>query len=185
MKIFRSLPLLILLSFFISISANSQTKLKIGHIDFAKLYSIMPGLDTAKAKYEEYNKSVQEQYAAMQTELEAKFMDYQANQSNLSEIIRQTKESEINDLKTRMDGFETKAVQDLQNKELELTSPIIEKAREAVKEVAKDAGYTYILNSTEGLVLYSEPSDDILPMVMKKLGISEDALKKSSGIPLK
>lgn len=179
MRIFRGLPLLILLGFFISLNVNSQTKLKIGHIDFAKLYSIMPGLDTAKARYEEYNKSVQEQYATMQTELESKFMDYQANQANLSEIIRQTKESEINDLKTRMDAFETKAVQDLQTKELELTSPIIERAREAVKEVAKENGYTYVLNSTEGLVLYSEPSDDILPVVMKKLGISEDALKNA------
>jgi hypothetical protein len=38
--------------------------------------------------------------------------------------------------------------------------------------VAKENKYTYILNSIEDVVLYSEPSDDIMPLVKKKLGIT-------------
>ena len=162
--------------FIVTISSNAfaQSKVKLGHLDFAKLYSLMPGLDSVKTMFEDYNKSIQEQYAAMQTELENKFMDYQANVGGMSEIIRQTKEAEINDLKGRLDAFEQQAAQDLQNKELELTSPIIEEAKKAVEEVARENGYTYVFNSTEGLLLYAEPSDDITELVKAKLGIQDE-----------
>ena len=109
----------------------------------------------------------------MQTELENKFMDYQANAEGMSAIIKQTKEAEMNDLRERLDAFEAQATQDLQNKELELTSPIIEKARKAVEEVANENGYTYIFNSTEGLLLYAEPGDDIMDLVKAKLEITQ------------
>ena len=79
----------------------------------------------------------------------------------------------INDLKERLDAFEVQATQDLQDKEMKLTAPIIEKARKAVEEVATENGYTYVFNSTEGLLLYATPSDDISDLVKKKLGITE------------
>ncbi len=152
--------------------SQAQNKVKLGHIDFATLYSMMPGLDSVKIIFEDYNKSVQEQFAAMQTELENKYNDYVANMESLSPIIRSTKEAEINDLKERMDNFEITATQDLQQKELDLTQPIIEEARQAVEDVATENGYTYIFNSTEGLLLYAQPSDDIMDLVKSKLGIT-------------
>jgi len=164
--------LIILLAIGISSNSFAQNKTKLGHLDFAALYSLMPGLDSVKIIFEEYNKSVQEQYAAMQTELENKFMDYQANAESMSAIIKQTKEAEINDLRERMDAFEVTATQDLQDKEMELTSPIIEKARAAVEKVAEENGYTYVYNSTEGLLLYATPTDDIIELVKAELGIS-------------
>ncbi len=165
---------IIVLFLFAGISNSfAQSNIKLGHLDFAALYGMMPGLDSVRAEFEDYNKSVQEQFAAMQTELENKFMDYQANVDGMSEIIRATKEAEINDLKERLDAFEVQATQDLQNKEMELTSPIIEKARKAVEEVAAEKGYTYVFNSTEGLLLYATPSDDIIDMVKTKLEITE------------
>ena len=53
----------------------------------------------------------------------------------------------------------------------ELVQPFIDKAKAAVKEVAKENKYTYIINSIEDVVLYSEASDDVMPLVKKKLGI--------------
>lgn len=151
---------------------NAQSKIKLGHLDFATLYSMMPGLDSVKLVFEDYNRSVQEQFGAMQAELENKYNDYVANMETMSDIIRSTKEAEINDLKERMDAFEVTATQDLQNKEVELTAPIIEKARTAVEAIATENGYAYVFNSTEGLLLYAQPSDDIMDMVKAKLNIT-------------
>jgi len=167
----------LIVTFFLATSAVAQTKSKFGHLDFAKLYSLMPELDSVKNVFDVYNKSIQEQYTVMQTELENKFMDYQANAASMSEIIRSTKEAEINDIKERMDAFEGKATQDLQAKEAELTAPIIERAKKAVQDVAKENGFTYIFNSSEGLLLYSEPSDDVSELVKTKLGIKETPKK--------
>jgi len=154
-----------------SLSSFSQSTPKFGHLDFAELYTLMPERDSIQTVFEEYRQVISDQYLAMQNELENKYLDYQANISSMSEIIKQTKEKEIQDLQSRMEAFQGTAQQDLANKENELASPIIEKARSAVKEVAKANGYTYIFNSSEGLLLYSEPSDDILPLVKAKLGI--------------
>ena len=161
---------------------RAQAKIKLGHVDFATLYSMMPGLDSVKGVFEEYNKGVQEQFNAMQTELENKYNDYVAKMETMSDIIRSTKEAEINDLKERMDQFEATATQDLQNKEMELTAPIIEKARAAVETVAKEGGYTYIFNSTEGLLLYAEPTDDVMDKVKAKLGITKPTPDKKQAI---
>lgn len=170
----KFVSVIVVLFLFAGISNSfAQSNLKFGHLDFAALYGEMPGLDSVRIEFENYNKSIQEQFAAMQTELENKFMDYQANVESMSEIIRATKEAEINDLKERLDAFEVQATQDLQNKEMELTAPIIETARKAVEEVAKENGYTYVFNSTEGLLLYATPSDDISKLVKAKLGIAE------------
>jgi outer membrane protein len=98
----------------------------------------------------------------------------------MSNIIRSTKEAEINDLRTRMEQFEQTATEDLQNKELELTTPIIEKAKAAVEKVAEEHGYTYIFNSTEGLLLYALPADNVMTMVKEKLGITMPTPEKKT-----
>ncbi len=170
----KKLVSLLIIVVAITVSSNTfaQSKYKLGHLDFATLYSMMPGLDSVRTVYEAYNKSLQDQFAAMQAELENKFNEYQANMSGMSDIIRQTKEAEINDLKQRLDDFNAQATQDLQSKEADLTAPIIDKARLAVEDVAKEEGYTYVFNSTEGLLLYAEPSDDMMDKVKVKLGIT-------------
>lgn len=173
--------LLVIVVVYSSVSfAQAQTKIKLGHVDFATLYSMMPGLDSVKVVFDEYNRGVQEQFNAMQTELENKYNDYVAKMETMSDIIRSTKEAEINDLKERMDAFEATATQDLQKKEMELTAPIIEKARQAVEDVAKEGGYNYIFNSTEGLLLYAEPADNIMDKVKAKLGITKPTPQKQA-----
>ncbi|MBE0661822.1 MAG: OmpH family outer membrane protein [Bacteroidales bacterium] len=156
---------------FTTLNVSAQSKAKFGHIDFAVLYAAMPGQDSIKTIFEQYTKDLQDTFASMTNEYQTKLQDYQANMATMSNLIRQNKEREIMDIQTRMEDFRTQAEQDLQQKELELTTPIIDKARQAVSDVAKENGYTYVFNSSEGLLLYSDPSDDILPLVKKKLNI--------------
>ena len=56
-----------------------------------------------------------------------------------------------------------------------LENSIIKKAKKSIDQVAKDNGYKYVLDTSTGLVLYSEPSDDIISLVIKKLGITVPA----------
>jgi outer membrane protein len=168
-KIGKVLAVLVLLTSTFAVSAQAQQKF--GHINFSRLYSQMPGQDSVIKVYETYARGLQNQLATMQAELESKITEYQANQATWSNIIKQTKEREIQDIQARMEEFNQQAQQDLVDKEDELTRPIIEKARKAIEDVAKENGYTYIFNSTDGLLLYATPSDDVMPLVKKKLGI--------------
>jgi len=171
MKNLLKVCLVVSVLFFFSISANAQKALKFGHLDFAELYSSMPAQDSVKQIYNDYAQSLKTTLEQMQNELQNKYADYQSNIATMSDIIKQTKEKEMQDLQNRMKEFNAQAQKDLQAKEAELTNPLIEKAQNAVKEVAKENGYSYIFNSTGGLLLYAQPSDDIMPLVKKKLGI--------------
>ena len=89
----------------------------------------------------------------------------------MSDLIKQTKEKELQDLQARMDAFNQKANTDLQAKQQELLQPFIDKAKAAIGDVAKENKFTYILNAIEDVVLYKEATEDVMPLVKKKLGI--------------
>jgi outer membrane protein len=160
------------LVFCLSSFIQAQNPVKIGHVEFNVLLQAMPGIDSVKIKLQGYQKTLTDQMDAMKSEFENKYMDYQSQSATMSDLIKQTKEKELQDLQSRIDAFQQKAQTDLQTKQQELVQPFIDKAKAAVKEVAKENKYTYILNSIEDVVLYSEPSDDIMPLVKKKLGIT-------------
>ena len=150
---------------------SSAQSSKIGYIDFNGLIQAMPGIDSVKIKLQTYQQTLTDQMDKMRTELENKYLDYQSQSATMSDLIKQTKEKELSDLQARIDAFSQKAQGDLQAKQEELLKPVIDKARGAVKDVAKENKYTYVLNAIEDVVLYSEPADDLLPLVKKKLGI--------------
>ena len=162
-----------LIAIFISLSlaSNAQNPVKIGYVDFNGLIAAMPGIDSVKIKLQKYQQTLTDQMDAMGAEFESKYADYQSKAAGMSDLIKQTKEKELSDLQGRIDAFKTKAQQDLQSKQQELLQPIITKAKDAVKEIAKENKYTYIINAIEDVMLYAEPGDDIMPMVKKKLGI--------------
>jgi outer membrane protein len=152
-------------------ASQSQTVQKIGYIDFNGLVAAMPGVDSVKIKLQAYQKTLSDQLDAMRAEFENKYLEYQQGSSGMSDLIKQTKEKELQDLQGRIDAFQQKAQTDLQTKQQELLAPIVTKAKAAIKDVAKDNKYTFVINAIEDILLYSEPVDDILPLVKKKLGI--------------
>lgn len=165
----------LLLSLIIIVSCSTlnaqQKKLKLGHIDSGELLALMPGKDSSQVKLQEYATSLGQQLKTMQAEIETKEQDYRENEKVWSDLIRSTKYKELIDLSNRIEAFQTSAQEDLQKKEQELLQPIIDKAKKAIEQVAEENGYTYILDTGYGMVLYFEPSDDILPLVKKKLNI--------------
>jgi len=157
----------------VAATTNAQKATKIGHIDFGKLLEQMPGQDTVKGVMENYVKELQGQLQTMQSELELKGADYQKNAATMSSIIKSTKEKEITDLQGRIEAFQQSAQKDISDKQTELITPFVDKAKAAIKDVAKEGGYAYIMNAVEDLILYSEGGDDVMPLVKKKLGITQ------------
>ncbi len=166
-KTFAVLFLLIILS----TASKAQNAQKIGYIDFNSLVAAMPGVDSVKIKLQKYQQTLSDQLDAMRAEFENKYLEYQQGSNGMSDLIKQTKEKELQDLQGRIDAFQQKAQTDLQAKQQELLQPIVTKAKDAIKEVAKENKYNFIVNAVEDILLYSEPADDVLPLVKKKLGI--------------
>ena len=155
----------------ISVTANAQIKGKLGHVDSNKLLELMPEKATAQTKLQDFAKQLQDQLVAMQNEYDTKVQDYQKNQAIYSDLIKQTKAKEIGDLEQRITSYQQSAQEELQKKQEELLQPIIDKAKKAIQDVAKEQGYTYIFDSSVGVLLYFPDTDDILSLVKTKLGL--------------
>ena len=97
--------------------------------------------------------------------------DYQNNETSYDDLTKQDKIAEIQGLEQRITTFQQSAQTSLQNKEIELLRPIEEKAQNAINAVAEKGKYTYILDSSSGVLLYSKESEDILEKVKKELGL--------------
>lgn len=155
----------------ISFAGTAQTNAKLGYIDSNELLDMMPGKDSIQTVLQNYGKTLESQLQTMYQEYQNKLADYQSNVNTMSTIIKQTKEKELGDLETRIQDFQQQADQDLQNKQVELVQPLIDKARKAIEAVARDNGYTYIFDVGMGSLLYFEKGDNILPLVKAKLGL--------------
>ncbi len=167
----KTLILLVVALFASGTASFAQKTVKLGHINSAELMQIMPGKDSAQAAFQREMEALNSQLTAMQEELQKKYNDYTEKQSQMSDLIRQTKEQEIRDLGTRIEAYQQNAQTQLQEKEKELLQPIIDRAKEAITLVAKENGYTYIFDTSIGALLYQQDSDDIFPLVKKKLGL--------------
>ena len=99
------------------------------------------------------------------------YMDYQANETAWSDLIKDSKVKEINDLEGRLQSFQTNAQQSLTTKEQSLIEPVIKKAQDAIDTVAKANGYTYVFDTSVGAVLVYPDGDNMLGLVKKHLGI--------------
>ncbi len=155
-----------------SFTASAQ---KVAHINLDSLITLMPESKVAQQAVQDYAKQLEQQVTAMQTELQTKYEAYQAGSKDMAEVVRASKEKELNDLNQRITDFQQQAQADYQKKSADLSKPVYEKAKKSIDQVAKDNGYKYVLDTSTGLVLYSEPSDDIISLVIKKLGITVPA----------
>ncbi len=169
----KNISKLLLIALFLlgGININAQ-ELKFGHIDSRELLMSMPESDSAQVKIQKLGEDYQQQMEEMQVELNKKYDNYLQNRDSYTELIRQTKEADIQEMQQRIGNFEQMAQQDLQTQQQQFMAPILEKANAAVKTVAQENGFIYIFDIGSGNpVFWSETSIDILPLVKTKLGI--------------
>jgi outer membrane protein len=154
-------------------AASSIFAQKIGHINSNELLMAMPERATIETEIQNHAKQLETQLLAMQRELETKYQDFQSKEAMMSEAIREDKIKELTSLEERLNDFQERAQSDLQKKEQSLTEPLITKAKNAINAVSKANGYTYILDSGIGFILYKDETtaDDIMPLVKKELGL--------------
>ncbi len=156
-----------------SLTVSAQKSAKFGHINSNDLLTIMPERDTAEAKLKSFAQELELQLTKMSGEYEKKYTDYQQNVNVMNEVVRASKEEEIMELQKRIQDFQQKAQTSLQQKEAKLMEPLIDKAKKAIKDVAAENGYTYVFDSSVGALIHYPDGDDLLPLVKKKLGLTQ------------
>ena len=90
-------------------SAMAQKNIKLGHINSNDLMQIMPGRDSAQAALQKEVEALQAELETMNKEFETKYNDYLAKRDQLSELIRKTKESDLQNMRARIEESQSNA----------------------------------------------------------------------------
>jgi outer membrane protein len=164
---------IIFLLAFVAAAATIPVKgqAKFGHINSSEIVQALPETDSAQAVLKAYGEELQKNVQTMQTELQNKYMEYQNGQAGWSDLIKSTKTREIQDMQARVTEFGEQAEADYKDKTQQLLLPITEKVKKAIEDVAKEGKYSYVFDTSTGAFLYAAESEDITPLVKKKLGI--------------
>jgi outer membrane protein len=151
-------------------TAMAQT-LKFGHIDSGALIQMMPQTKQADSTLKRFGESLDGQLKAMTAEYQSKLQSYQSKADSMPDAVRSIKEKELTDLGQRIQDFQQTAQESIQSKKQEIYGPILKKAEDAIKEIAKEKAYSYIFDTSLGSVIYAQEGDNIMPLVKAKLGI--------------
>jgi len=169
----RNLTRIIAVFLFVGITAtvNAQTP-KFGHIDLQALVQLMPERATAETQFNTFQSDLEDIFGEMQKDLQTKMSEFEALGDSASEIKRNAKVAEIQDMQQRIQNYQQTAQAQLQQKQTELLKPVFDKAEKTIEEVAKEKGLLYVFDIGSKVVLYkSNESLDVLPLVKTKLGI--------------
>jgi outer membrane protein len=149
---------------------SSFAQQKIGYLNSTEILQAMPEYktmsDAIEKKKAEYSKMMENMY----TEYDKKTKELQAHPE--TGAAQDLKVQELKDLEKRMNDFQQKAQGDLQAYAQEISKPLQAKYQNAVKEIAKEQGFTYVLDlAANSVVYYPETGGfDLSPAVKSKLG---------------
>ena len=152
---------------------NASAQTKIGYVSTDELIGVMPEAEKADADLKDYQASLSQQGQDMMKDLGIKDSLFVKDSAKLSASMKEIKRNELITLYQRVQGWQTQAQEMYQQKAQEKIAPIRAKAMDAIRLVAKENGYTYILDINA--VIVAPPGDDVLPLVKKKLGIKDVA----------
>jgi outer membrane protein len=163
----------------LSVAAQAQTQ-KIGYADWEYIFSQLPEFKQIESELKTHSEQLQNQMRAKQADFEAKYKAYNAMPATTPDAIKADKERELQSLQEGFQKFQQDAQSSLQKKQGDLMEPVYKKVGTTIETVAKENGYTFIINPQMvgggDVLLYSDENYNISNLVLKKLGITPQAV---------
>ncbi len=177
-----SVAFLLLCSFIPSVS-NAQM---VGHLNFQEIIQLMPEYETASKEYDLYKLSLEDQLKQIETEYLTyqKKMDEESKKPAPSQTKLKIYAQQMELMQQNYQEMQQTVQDSLNIKMGELVEPIKTKVTDAVAEIAKEKGYSHIIDNSLGTLIYADPKNDISAAVKTKLGIKEKpAVNPGAGKP--
>lgn len=166
MKKFFSCVAVTLAVLIISNTASAQQKF--GHASLEDVVSIMPDIRKADSLLQKFRKDSLENSLPFFIN-EYKRKDSIAKSPSTPAAIKQTVQQEAAGYLQIIQNWDQYQQNEMQRKQAEVLNPYFAKAFELINTVAKENGYTWVFK--QDALLVAPQTDDLLPLVAKKLGV--------------
>ena len=150
----------------------AAAEVKIGYIDTVKIFANFKETIEAEEVYKKEVEAWKKQAEDMETEL-ARMREEIQSQSLMLSTEKLEEKKLLFDQK--MKDYQ-KYMQDIfgetgeaANRNKELTEPIVEKINGIIDIIAKEEGFTLVLDSSQGVIVYADKEIDITDMIIARL----------------
>lgn len=165
----KTLVAAFLLISFASFAQGNDQPLKFGYTNVEYILLQLPESKQIESELKTHSTQLENQLQAKYTEYQTKVDAYQKSAATMDKTIRDDKEKELMNMNNSIQEFQRTAQASLQSKEKSLVDPVIAKIDKAIKDVAKESGYTYVISNQA--LLAGPEGGDISPLVLRKLGV--------------
>ncbi len=156
-----------------------EVRIKIAIVDLYKVLNESEIGKKARSELESLIKTKQSAIEEKGKNIEALKGDMDRQSAVLTAEAKKAKEDELEKLLKDYQRMVTDSQAEVRKKETELTAEILKQAREVINKLAKEGGYSLVLEKADGLVLYYANSLDITEKVIKKINETKTETKKA------
>ena len=173
----RLTVIVLALCMLVAAAVPASAEVKIGYIDTVKIFANFKETIEAEEVYKKEVEVWKKQAEEMEAELARMREDIQSQSLMLSaEKLEEKKlvfDQNMKDYQKYMqDIFGETGEAARRNKEL--TEPIVEKINGVIEIVAEEEGFTLVLDSSQGVIVYADKEIDITDMIIARLEVQMD-----------
>jgi len=168
----HKLGLSFLLLFGVLITVPAFSQMQIGYVNSDRIMQEWQPAQEAQQKLITESQNLNQQYNQMLSELDSLQQEFQRQQFVMSEERRSQKQQEIAQMQQKIQQFQMDNINaqgQLNVGQEEVLGPIMQQIDTAIRNVATNGGYDYVLDVARGSVLYAEEKLDITPDVLYEL----------------
>jgi outer membrane protein len=161
---------------FLLIASTAFSQMKIGYANLEFILRNLPEAKQMNKDLEVFQKKLEEQIVAKQEYYQSLLKDYyDKEQKGFSESLLSSMRTQISSLENEIKTDAANADAMMANLSAQKLRPITDKITEAVNQVYKEGGYTYIFNSADGtgnsIVLKGPEGENLTYRILEKLGV--------------
>lgn len=154
-----------------AVAGTVQAQVKIGYINVDNVISLMPEINKFDSVLTRYQQdSINPQYASLIQTYQYKDSIYKDTVKPAPAAVKKQLEEELPQLINTIQNWQQIVNQAMEGKQNELLAPLYRKVYDAIRAVAKEKGYTHVVNKDSLLV--APDADDMIAAVAAKLKLS-------------
>jgi outer membrane protein len=147
---------------------------KYAHLNYGNLLNAMPAVKDADKQLEDFQKALVSKGEEMSSKLKEGYLAFLKDQQSqtVAPVKLQERQAQLEAEQAAIQKYEETVREQIGAKREALLKPILDRVNQAIKDVAKEKGYSLVFDTSSfNAVLFAKDTEDLFPLMKTKLGI--------------
>lgn len=158
----------VVFSVVLNAATDGQNAFRVGYVDLQKALQTVEAGRNAKSSLEKEVAGKKAELEKAQAALQKEAEEFEKKVAIMNDAAKATKQAELQKKFVDLQKSAAESQMNLQNRERELTKPIIDALRGIIEALGKEKSFQLILERNEGAVLFAQGGEDLTEGVIER-----------------